>query len=298
MIAPREARPRVRVALGYALIATAACSWGTWPLILRRAEAVAPMHPAFESTVLMAVLTLVSAPFCLADRVRVRANARAWMGVAWLGVADALNVLLFFGAYQTTTVAIAVLTHYLTPIFVALAAPFVLGERIGSRTMGATAASFAGLVLLLAPWSRSGAHDLLGALLGAGSAVFYASNVLVNKRLVPVFSAPELAFFHGLVATPFLAAFVPRGAWHVDPHAVAVLALGSIGPGALAGLFFTWGLRSVRAAHASTLALLEPLVAVILGALAFGERPGGLAIVGAALILAGAAAVVTARASD
>ena len=38
-----------------------------------------------------------------------------------------MNVLLFFAAYKLT-IAVSVLTHYLTPIFVALAAPLLLAR--------------------------------------------------------------------------------------------------------------------------------------------------------------------------
>jgi len=129
-----ERTPRASLAVGYALVAIAASGWGTWPLILRHAEAIAPVDAALESTLVMTILTLVAAPLCLRDRVARRASAREWAGIAWLGVSDALNVLLFFRAYQATSVAIAVLTHYLAPIFVAVAAPYVLRERPGMRT--------------------------------------------------------------------------------------------------------------------------------------------------------------------
>ena len=151
----------------------------------------------------MLVLTLASLPVMLRDRVDVRPTRAQWAGVAWLGIGDALNVVLFFAAYQRTTVAIAVLTHYLTPIFVALLAPVVLKERAGPRTFAAVGVAFLGLVLLLQPWAAAvGKSALVGAALGAGSAVFYASNVLVNKRLVGASSGSELMFFHGLVGTP------------------------------------------------------------------------------------------------
>ncbi len=283
-------------AIGFGLVAVAACSWGTWPLILRHAESVGKLDPSLEAVILMLVLTLVSAPFSAVDRVRVRADARAWLGLAWLGVGDAMNTILFFAAYQKTSVAVAVLTHYLTPIFVAVAAPFVLKERTSARTWGAAAISFVGLFLLLAPWSAGVHRDgaWIGAACGAGSAVFYASNVLVNKSLAATFSGSELMFFHGLVATPLLAAFVPNAAWSADPAAMAIVAAGSVGPGALGGLLFVWGLRRIQASHASTLTLLEPLVAMMIGALVYGERIGLAGAAGAALILAGAAIVVSA----
>jgi drug/metabolite transporter (DMT)-like permease len=306
----RQGRRRAfAAARGYALVAIAACSWGTWPLILRPAEKIAPMPPALESAIMMTVLTLVSGPFSRLDRpTRIRAEVasgtylgrtwRDWAGIAWLGVADAMNVYLFFGAYQRTTVAVAVLTHYLTPIFVAMTAPLVLRERADARTYVAVATAFAGLVLLLAPWDGAArAAGLVGAAFGAGSAVLYASNVLVSKGLT-AFSASELMFFHGFLAVPILALLVPREAWStLDARAVGIVALGSVGPGALAGLFFVWGLRRVPASHASTLTLLEPLVAVLVGALAFGETLPARAMVGGALILGGAALVVARRAA-
>lgn len=280
-----------RRAVGYALVAIAAMAWGTWPLILRNA----PMPPALQSAVLMGVVTLVSLPVMLRDRVDVRPTAAQWAGVAWLGIGDALNVMLFFAAYQRTTVAIAVLTHYLTPIFVAIAAPVVLSEKPRVRTFGAVAVAFTGLALLLEPWRVGlGRNDVVGAALGAGSAVFYASNVLVNKRLAKAFSGSELMFFHGVVGTPLLFALVPSSEYaHVSRHALVIVTLGSVGAGAVAGLCFVWGLRRIAASHASVLTLFEPFVAVLVAAALMGENLGFVSFAGGALILGGAVLVVT-----
>lgn len=277
-----------RAYVGYALVAVAACSWGTWPFILRHA----PMPASLQSAIVMLVLVVVSAPFMLRDRIRVKATRRDWLGVAWLGFSDAMNIALFFAAYQRTSVAIAVLTHYLTPIIVALAAPFVLKERSRPKTYVAVAIAFVGLCLLLEPW-RAAANGLAGAALGAGSAVFYASNVLTNKRLAKVFSGSELMFFHGFVAVPLLFALVGSSEYgQVARGPLLVVLAGALGPGALAGLFFVWGLRRIPASHASTLSLLEPLVAVIIAASAFGESIGVIGLIGGLLILSGALLVI------
>jgi drug/metabolite transporter (DMT)-like permease len=287
--------PTSRAAVGYALVAGAACAWGLWPLVLRRAESYGPTTPEIESAVALAVVTVGSAPFVLRDRVRVRGTFRGWAGVVWMGIADALNIVLFFHAYQMTSVAVAVLTHYLTPLFIAILAPIVLREERDRRTMACVLVSFAGLVLLLEPWrSDHRPGDLLGALAGAASAVFYASNVLVNKRVMDEFSGSEMMFFHGLVATPLVFFLVPSTAWSaVDMRSLGVVAGGAIVCSVAAGLAFVWGLRRIRASHASTLTLLEPLVAVLVAAVAFGERLSAIALGGGALILGGAAAVVS-----
>jgi drug/metabolite transporter, DME family len=274
------------------MIAIAASGWGTWPLILKRA----PMPATLQSAIVMLVVTLASLPVMLGgDRLRARANFRQWILIGWLGLADAGNIACFFGAYQRTSVAIAVLTHYLAPILVAIAAPLVVRERPSARTYGAVAVAFVGLVLLLEPW-RAGLsrEDLIGAALGSASAVFYASNVLVNKRLTDTFSGSEVMFFHGLVTVPLLFAFVPRSEYDlVSGNALGTVVLGALGPGALSGLLFVWGLRRVAASHASVLTLLEPFVAVLLAAALLGEAIGLVPIVGGVLILAGAFAVVT-----
>jgi drug/metabolite transporter (DMT)-like permease len=238
----------------------------------------------------MTMMTLVSVAFLARDRVPRKARLAEWLGVAWLGVADALNILLYFAALGSTSVAIAVLTHYLTPILVALAAPLILRERATRAASFAVGLAFLGLVLLLEPWADVKPRGMwLGALLGAGSAVFYASNVIVNKRLIGAFSTSEIIFFHGLVATPLLALAVPAGAWHrVEAGALTLMLAGGVGPGALAGLAFVWGLRGVPAAHASTLALLEPLVAVLVGAAALHEPLRPIAVAGGSCIVAGA----------
>lgn len=286
----------MRSALPYAAVALAAAGWGTWKLFLHAAEGMSPsLSPQLEAAVMMAVVTLVSGVAVLRDRVPVRARLRDWLGIVWLGVGDAGNVLLLFAAFQRTSTAVAILTHYLTPAFVALLAPIALKEHATRASLAAVGVSMVGLLLLLRPWSaEAGPSDLVGALLGAGSAACYASNVIVNKRLAGVFSASELMFYHGVVATPLLALVVPHDAWAgADLGALGVVALGGVGPGAICGLLFVWALQRMPANHASTLTFIEPLVAVLLSVAVLGERVTLLSAGGGALILGGAAVVIT-----
>ena len=252
------------------------------------------MPAELEAALVMTVMAVASVPVMLRDRIAKKATRQDWLIMAWLGVADALNVLTFFAAYQRTSVAIAVLTHYLTPIFVALAAPFFLGEKLRARTIAAVAGSVTGLFLLLAPWrTELGASDLAGAALGAGSAVFYASDVIANKRINTVFSAAEIMVYHGLVGAPLLWAFVPSAAVHgISVQAWGIVLAGALVLGTFCGLAFTWGLQRIRASHASVLTLLEPFVAVMMAALFLRQHLGVLSVAGGLLILGGAVAVV------
>ncbi len=284
--------------LSYAMVAVAACSWGTWRYVLLAAERRAPgLDARVESAVVMLVITIVGfALLAFEGRPEPRPprSTLDWVGVGWLGVADAMNVMLLFAAYAHTTVAIAVTTHYLAPILVALAAPLLLRESSrGARW--AAAGGALGLALLLRPWSDAlGADEVVGAIAGGGSAVFYASNVLVNRRLVQRFSATELMAYHGVVATPLLVALAPLGLFHaLTLRAFLVLVLGGIGPGALGGILFVRALRYVRASHASTLTLLEPLVAVGIAVVYHRERLAPVSWLGAVIVLSCAAVVAT-----
>lgn len=278
---------RHRNAVGFIAVAFAASSWGTWPLIVRTISKTGTVSPSLFSAVLMLVMTVASFPVALLTRTKVKASLFEWGLLAWLGVADALNVFCFFAAYKHTTVAIAVLTHYLTPLFVALLAPLVLRDRFQRSAWGFALVALVGLGLLLRPWSQSfSAADARGACFGAASAVFYASNVLVNKRISKVFSAGELMFLHGLVATPLLLLMVPSASWtEASPTALSWVALASLGPGAMSGILFVWGLAKIPAATAASLTYLEPLVAVLVGATLLGESMPPIALLGAVLVL-------------
>jgi drug/metabolite transporter (DMT)-like permease len=279
------------------MVAFAAMQWGIWPLVLHWADGFGPLPAAVQSTIVMIAITCASGPLMFVDRVRKKAEPWHWLGVAWLGLADAMNIILLFRAYQLTTVGIAVTTHYLAPILVAGASPFILRERSKPRTWAAVIIAFVGLVVMLRPWADGiRAQDFAGAAFGLGSAAFYASNVLVNKRLVHVFSGTELMFFHGLVATPILAALAPPSAWSaVTLNGALVLFAGGVGPGAFGGLLFIWALRRIPASHAMTLTLLEPLTAFIVGIAALRQVVPAVSAVGGVIILATTASVMTDR---
>jgi len=293
---PSEAaRPEPSRAGGYALVVAAALAWGTWPLVLRRAHREGEIAQELVAFVVIATLMVGSAPLLVRDRARVARGPRDFLLLGWLGVSAAANIELFFWAYEKTRVAVAVLTHCTAPLLVALSSPLLLGERPRARVVFAVVVALAGLALVLAPLREPlAAGDVVGALFGAGSAVFYASNVIVSKRLAGKFSATELVVFHGVVALPLLALFVPASAWGAaSPRAVGIVVLGGLGPGALAGLFFNWGLRRVPATHASMLTLLEPACAVLLGVLVLGEPLGGAKLVGMAVVLAATLVVMS-----
>lgn len=273
---------------GYLKVALAACLWGTWSLFFKPAERLHAVAPAVEAFAMFSVIFVTVAPSAWRARPQRRRSTRAWAAMVWLGVADALNALLFFWAMQRASLAVAVLSHYLAPVLVAAGSPLVLRERTRRETWIALGVALCGLLLLLEPWRAEARGALPGALLGAGSAIFYAANILVTKRVQIAFSSRELLAWHVPFALVVLYAFVPAGGFAIGIGSWAWILAASLLVGALAGVLFLDGLVRVRASRAAVLTLLEPLVAVLIGGLVWGQHLSAVAIVGAVLVLVGA----------
>ena len=254
-------------------------SWGAWSLFLRPAE----LPSATAGAIVFVVMGLAALPAAL------RSPAITWTPrlralLAANSVLDAINLLTFFAAMQHTTVAIAVLTHYLQPVLVAVTAPWV--DR--RRTPGAIPAALlavAGLALVLEPW-RSSHAALVGGALGALSAVANTGNLFVLKRLASTIGPGRTISYHALGSAVLMAPFALAAGGHPTVGGVAWLALGAITNGAIAGIIFTWGVATIASATAAMLTYLEPLVAVGLGALVWHEPMGRYAAIGAIVVLA------------
>ncbi len=268
-----------RTTLALAAVAGAAASWGAWSLFLRPAE----LPAATAGAIVFVVMGVAALPAAL------RAKAIAWDRrrralLAANAALDAANLLTFFAAMQHTTVAIAVLTHYLAPVLVAVAAPWV-DRRRTPGAFGAALLAVAGLTLVLEPWHTDGGA-LLGGALGLASAFAYAGNVFVVRRLSTAIGPARTISYHSLGAAALMLPFALVAGGDPSLGGTAWLALGAITIGAATGAIFVWGVAHVPSATAALLCYLEPLVAVAIGALIWHEPMGRFAAIGAALVLA------------
>jgi drug/metabolite transporter (DMT)-like permease len=218
-----------------------------------------------------------------------RRPLRAYLLVVALGASNAANCWLYFRALGEGAIAPAVLSHYLAPILVAALAPRLLGEPRHPRTPLALLAALGGTALLLftGPSSAASAAAVrTGLVFGGASAIFYAINVLLSKRLARDFSDLELTAFHTLAAGLLLLPLTGASGPYLHPVVGALIST------LAAGLLYYAGLRRLPAERAGVLSYLEPVMAICVGWLVFSERPGLGALAGAALVLGGGLAVV------
>jgi drug/metabolite transporter (DMT)-like permease len=262
------------------MVAIAAASWGTWSLFLRPTG----LSTTVASPIVLAVMAMASLPLTIGEPPP-RWDRDTLLLLAGNAACDALNVITFFAALRYTTVAIAVLTHYTAPILIALVAPRIDGV-VTRGARGSAVIALVGLVIVLEPWHAPADGVLPGAALGLLSAACYSGNVFVVRRLATRIGNARAMAYHSAIAA---VALLPAGAGGfaaVTAGDFALLGAGAATIGAGSGILFVAGLRRIGAARAAVLAYAEPLVAVVVGALAWHERVSALAAVGGVLVLA------------
>ena len=279
---------RAVVLAGIVMVTLAAASWGTWSLFLRPTG----LSPFVTTPIVFGLMAACTLPFALPGRAT---WARATIALLVANsIFDAANLVTFFGAMDTTTVAVAVLTHYLAPIIIAVAAPYFEGNRVAG-TEGAAVVALAGLVIILEPWGTPVHGTLAGAALGTTSAVCYAGNVFCLRRLSQRIGAVKAMAYHSLIAAALVAPFAIAKLGTITRADGVRLAIGAATIGAGSGVVFALGLQRIGSARAAVLTFAEPLVAVAIGALVWREPLHPIAAVGGALVL-GAGVYVARRA--
>ncbi len=244
--------------LGLATVCVAASAWGTWPLFVRHGGQ-GGLVVGFLTMSVMALPALWLVP---------RSDFRdrgAVLALVVVGVADAANVALYFSALERGPVVVAVLTHYLAPLLVALTAPLVLSERPSRRARLALPVMLVGLFLVLPRGEDAGSAPWAG-LLGAGSALFYAVLVLASRRAAVSFPPLAVVSLHAVVSA-LLLLLVFRGKalpTQLD-GGVALLLVGALLNGLAGAWLFNFGLPRIGAQLTGVLTYLEPLVAAVLG---------------------------------
>ncbi len=262
---------------GYALVAAAAIGWGCWALFLGPARLSGPQG----ALVLFAVM---SVPCLWLVPARPKIDRNAWVALGVLGLADAGNAALYFGAISRGPLSVAVLTHYLAPLFVGLGAPLVLREPRSRRALLAAPISLLGLMMLLG--MPGDGFPLATALLGAGSAVFYAAIVISAKVAGRTLGAMQITALHAPIsALALLLVFRGEALPPLEPRVLWAVA-GAALCGLLATVSFNRGLIAVPAPAASALTYLEPVTASLLGVLVFAEAMRPVAVAGVAVVIA------------
>lgn len=214
------------------------------------------------------------------------------------GVFFALDLGFWHYGLRLTSVANATVLTNLTPVVVTVAAWLLFRERPRRLFLAALALAIGGAVVMaLAEGSGGrGTNPPLGDALSTLTALWYGGYFLMVRRAREHHSASGLMFWSGVVGAPLLLLVAVVLGEDLRPDTAAGWAacagLGLVhvaGQGSIA-----WSLGRLPTALASVTVLVQPVVAALVGWLAFSERITPVQALGAAVLLAG---VVLAQAS-
>jgi len=215
---------------------------------------------------------------------------RGWrLRVLPVGAAYAATLSLFVLANKLTTAANAIFLQDTAPLYLVLLGPWLLGERLVREDLVLLAAVAGGMAMFFvgqAPVSRTAPDPLRGNLLAVVSGLTWALTIaglrwLGSRHPDSAMAAPAVGNLMAFLGCLPMALPLPAAGWR-DAAVIAYLGVFQIG---LAYLCMSRALRQVPALEASLLLLAEPALNPVWAWLAHGERPGGWALAGGALIL-------------
>jgi drug/metabolite transporter (DMT)-like permease len=268
----------------------AAAAWMGGAILSFAAMAVAGREASAELDTFEIMFYRSAVGFPLVAALLWRVHGAAGLRTAQPGLHLLRNVVhftaqnLWFFAIALIPLAQLVALEFTNPIWVALLAPLLLGERLSGAKMVAALVGFAGVLVIAQPGV---APIEIGHLAALASALGFALTNIMTRRLTR--ADPVLCVLFWMTLSQMLMGLVcalPGGvtlfSWKLAPW---ILFIGLSGLGAHLSLT-----RALSLAPASVVAPMEflrlPVVAV-LGLILYGEPIQISLAVGAALILAG-----------
>ena len=239
-------------------------------------------------TVFLIVVTLKRGP-----GISWKAIRRNLLNLCLSGAFIGINWILLFESYRFTTVATATLCYYMAPVFVTISAPFLFKERLTKKKMLCIAGALVGMIFVSGIWNTgiSGTGELRGVLYGIGAAVFYASVILLNKKIRDIYDKTMMQLAAAsIVLLPYTVLTEKVSVLSLTPVAVILLAVVGI---LHTGISYTLYFGSMKELEAQTIAIfsyIDPIVAILLSAL-FLKEPLGIGGIAGAIMVLGAALI-------
>ncbi len=183
------------------------------------------------------------------------------------------SLFLLYG-YGYMGAGVATTLHFTYPVFVTLIMFFLFREKTGWLTWLSIALAVCGVALLSLPESGLSA-DVKGIVIVLLSAVAYGSYIVgVNKSRVRNMNSRKLAFYVFVFTTIiFGIKDMASGSLQLPPDPVSYCNLFFLAvlPTVVSNITLVLAVQNIGGTLTSVLGALEPLTAVCIGALVFGE---------------------------
>lgn len=205
------------------------------------------------------------------------------------GVAMGVSWMFLYEAYQRIGVSLSSLLYYCGPVVVMVLSPLLFREKLTAPKLIGFGVVVIGVFLLNGHAGNNMDHG--GLFLGGMSAVMYFFMVVCNKKAIAI-TGSENSTFQLTVSFLTVAVFVlfRQGlSIHIPEGCLFwIVFLGLVNTGIGCWFYFS-SIGSLRVQTVAICGYLEPLSAVVLSVVLLGEQMNIAQIIGAILILGGAA---------
>jgi drug/metabolite transporter (DMT)-like permease len=228
-----------------------------------------------------------------------RLSRSEWLGAGFVGLALLLggNGLVVLGERDVPS-GLTALIIAIVPLFVVVLRR-MFGDRVALGTFVGVAAGFGGVAVLIVPNGVSGDVSLGGMLMLLGASLswaigsYFSRTVSLPRDPLASTGAQMLTGGAGLLVAGTLAS-----EWGLaDPSAfstasVVALAYLVVFGSVIAYTAYTWLLQHATVSRVATYAYVNPVVAIVLGAVLLQEKVDLLMLIGAAIILVAVGVVI------
>jgi len=270
----------------YLVLATGvvAVSWAA--VLIREADAPALVIAAYR----LGLAALPAGTLALATGRSRLAEGASWAWPVLAGGFLALHFAFWIASLQQTSVVTSVVLVTTNPLFVGLASPFLLRERVPAATWAGIGVASLGAATMAAEDFGEGVGAVVGDVYALLGAVFGAAYLMMGRRARPQMSwLRYIGAVYPVAAVLLLASVLVAGEPLTGYSAKTFLMFGLLAlvPQLIGHSAINWALGYVPAALVAVAILGEPVGATALAAFILKETPSGVEVAGALLVLAG-----------
>ena len=262
--------------LAMACIMAAASLWGCIGLFNRGISAMDISAPSIVLVRNLGACVLMALLFLIKDRSIFRIRLRHLPIFLAMGlVSILLFTLCYFRSQQVSSLAVAAILLYTAPTFVVILSAIIWKDKITKRKLLALVIAFLGCCFVAGILGGQLTVTTEGLLLGIGSGLFYSSYTIFSRLALQYYQPFTVTFYTFLIAgigSLFMTNTQDLAITFHSPTGIllslGLMVLGTVFP----YLLYTKGLNDLGdSGKASILASIEPVVASLVGIVAFGE---------------------------
>ena len=230
--------------------------------------------------------------FCIAKKNAIQKDAlkKNFLLLCLSGTFIGVNWILLFEAYKYTSVSVATICYYMAPVFVILASPIVLHEKLTAKNLLCTFVSVCGMILVSGV-IETGISGIKGVCFGIGAALMYAGVIILNKFISGLTASVRTMFqlaAASVAILPYVLLTEKNFSFGSDVSVFVMLAvMGILYTGAVYTLYFA----CVEKLPAQTVALfsyIDPAAAVLCSVFILNEGLTLLSALGVVLVIGAA----------